>query len=460
MIGTTPTRIRLGHRSRGVPTVPGARPSNVLVLIGTRPEAIKMFPVVHAMRRSPWFNPVVVTTGQHRQLVGPILELAGIDPDVDLGVGRAGLSLNDLVAEVIQGLDRFLAERFGATGRAPARPEQILDEGFPAAALVHGDTSSALGAALAAFHLRIPVGHVEAGLRTWSTLSPFPEELNRQVIARLAAIHFAPTSLNAESLVREGVRHDQIFVTGNTGVDAMRFAADRRRQPLSEPPLTAIVDSWEPIVVVTAHRRENWNGGLARVAEAIGRLARINPQVKFVVVVHPNPIVRDQLGAPLAGHPNVICTGPLGYTEFARLISRARAVITDSGGVQEEAPSLGVPVLVTRETTERNEGVADGSLLLVGTNVGRIVTETQRIIDDPASPAFEGAATPYGDGMAGERIVGALEYLAGRSPAPVPFGPGFSRASVLQAAGYLPGAAKALGARETSDDDVDRCVVR
>lgn len=233
---------------------------HVLVLIGTRPEAIKMFPVVHALRRSPSFAPIVVTTGQHRDLVAPILELAGIEADHDLDVGRPGLTLNDLVTSVITGLDALCRGRFDATGAAVSTREAIREDGFPAATLVHGDTSSALAAALASFQLRIPVCHVEAGLRTWSTLTPFPEELNRQLISRIAALHLAPTTVNEESLVREGVRHEQIFVTGNTGIDALRFAASLEPR-YDDPAVAAAVMSDGPLVVVTAHRRENWSGG-------------------------------------------------------------------------------------------------------------------------------------------------------------------------------------------------------
>ena len=201
-----------------------------------------MFPVVHALRRSSRFAPLVVTTGQHRDLVAPILELAGIEPDVDLDVGRPGLTLNALVSSVLEQLDGYCRERFGATGAGVATREQIRSDGFPAAALVHGDTSSALAAALAAFHLRIPVGHVEAGLRTWSTLTPFPEELNRQLIARIAAFHLAPTTLNEESLVHEGIRHEQVFVTGNTGIDALRFAAGLE-SPFDDPAVASAVEA-------------------------------------------------------------------------------------------------------------------------------------------------------------------------------------------------------------------------
>ncbi len=354
---------------------------------------------------------------------------------MDLDVGRPGLTLNALVSSVLEQLDGYCRERFGATGAGVATREQIRSDGFPAAALVHGDTSSALAAALAAFHLRIPVGHVEAGLRTWSTLTPFPEELNRQLIARIAAFHLAPTTLNEESLVHEGIRHEQVFVTGNTGIDALRFAAGLE-SPFDDPAVASAVEAGGPLVVVTAHRRENWNGGLARIAQAIGQLATARPSARFVVSLHPNPLVRSELGSPLADHENVVLTEPLAYAQFARLMSQASVIVTDSGGIQEEAPALGVPVLVARESTERDEGVDAGVLSLVGTDVARIVAEAGRILDDPQGHVVEPGVNPYGDGQASDRIVAALEYLAGVAPPPQRFGPGFSRKAVLLAAGY------------------------
>ncbi len=394
-----------------------------------------MFPVVHALRRSTWFRPVVVITGQHRDLVAPILELAEIEPDHDLDVGRPGLTLNDLVASVIVQLNEFCRDRFGATGASVTTRQSIREDGFPAAALVHGDTSSALASALASFHLRIPVCHVEAGLRTGSTLTPFPEELNRQLISRIAAFHLAPTSVNEENLVREGVRYEQIFVTGNTGIDALRYASTLDL-PFDDPFVAAAVDSDNPLVVVTAHRRENWNGGLARVAAAVGRLATSRPEARFVVPLHPNPLVRRELGDPLAAHPNVILTDPLAYAQFARLMSRAAVILTDSGGIQEEAPALGVPVLVARESTERGEGVGAGTLTLVGTDTDRIVVAVNAVLDDPGAHVIDPERNPYGDGRAADRIVAAFDNLAGIGPAPVRFGSGFSRELVLEAAGY------------------------
>ena len=419
--------------------------ANVLCLIGTRPEAIKMLPVVLALRASANFDPIVVTTGQHRDLVDPILALADITPDFDLEVGRPGLTLNELVSTVISRLDAFCRERFEATGAAIATREEVLDDGFPIATLVHGDTSSALAAAIASFNLRIPVMHVEAGLRTRLTLSPFPEELNRQAISRIAAFHLAPTSTNEENLVRERVPYDQIFVTGNTGIDALRFASTLD-VVFEDPALAEAVASDDPIVTVTAHRRENWEGGLARIAVAIGRLAAEHRDKQFVVPLHPNPLVREQLGEPLAPFGNVVRTEPLPYAPFARLMARSTLIVTDSGGIQEEAPALDVPVLVTRDTTERAEGVEAGTLRLVGTDPDRIVEAANLLLTDPAEHAAMAAAVnPYGDGHASERIVAALEYLAGLGPSPVRFGPGFSRKAVLLAAGYPGGRDTASG---------------
>jgi UDP-N-acetylglucosamine 2-epimerase (non-hydrolysing) len=417
---------------------PGAdsgRRTNVLCLIGTRPEAIKMFPVVQAFRRSTWFAPVVVTTGQHSDLVRPILELAGIEPDMDLEVGYPGLTLNELVCSVIAGVDRFCRERYEATGAAVATRDQIRESGFPAAVLVHGDTSSAAAAAMAAFNLRIPVGHVEAGLRTGTTLSPYPEELNRQLISRIAAFHLAPTSRNRQNLVREGIADDRIFVTGNTGIDALLYASTVEA-PFPDPAVADTVESGDPYVVVTAHRRENWNGGLGRIGEAVGRLAAAHPRIRFVVPLHPNPLVREQLGVPLASHESVVLTEPLAYAQFARLMAGAALIVTDSGGIQEEAPALGVPVLVARESTERGEGVAAGTLTLVGTEPDQIVPAAEAVLADPGAHRVDPAANPYGDGRAAERIVAAFEHLAGIRPAPARFGPGFSRRDILEASGY------------------------
>jgi UDP-N-acetylglucosamine 2-epimerase (non-hydrolysing) len=410
---------------------------NVLLLIGTRPEAIKMFPLVHALRESAVVAPVVVTTGQHRDLVEPILRLAGVVPDHDLAVGHPGLTLNELVAGVVAGLDAFCRERFGAEGGAVATRAQLVESGFPGSCLVHGDTSSALAAALAAFNLRIPVTHVEAGLRTRSTLSPFPEELNRQLIARIASFHLAPTTTNEENLVRERVPDDQVFVTGNTGIDALRYAAGLPDVEFDDDRVEAAIAGEAPLVVVTAHRRENWDRGLAGIATAVTRLAAAHEETRFVVPLHPNPLVRERLGRPLEGLPNVLLCEPLDYAPFAKLLARATLVLTDSGGIQEEAPALGVPVLVLRDTTERGEGVDAGTLRLVGTDPAAVVEAADPLLRDPVERTrLANVENPYGDGHAAQRIVAAIEWVAGAGPPPQPFGPGFSRQKVLAAAGY------------------------
>jgi UDP-N-acetylglucosamine 2-epimerase (non-hydrolysing) len=431
--------------------------------MGTRPEAIKMFPVVLALRRSTWFKPVVVVTGQHPDLVKPILELADIEPDMNLDVGHPGLTLNELVCSVIAGLDRYCRERFKATGAVVATREQVRETGFPAGVLVHGDTSSAAAAAQAAFNLRIPVGHVEAGLRTGTTLSPYPEELNRQVISRIAAFHLAPTSQNRQNLVREGIPDDRVFVTGNTGIDALLHASTVKA-PFPDRAVAEAVESREPYVVVTAHRRENWQGVLRRIAEAVGRLAAAHPRVRFVVPLHPNPLVREQLGVPLGAHPNVVLTEPLAYAQFAHLMAEAALILTDSGGIQEEAPALGVPVLVARESTERGEGVDAGTLTLVGTEPDRIVPAAEAVLADPVAHRIDPANNPYGDGRAADRIVAAFEHLAGLRTAPARFGPGFSRRDVLEASGYPFGMFSTpvpeRGVQPNRDEEHDRWVGR
>jgi UDP-N-acetylglucosamine 2-epimerase (non-hydrolysing) len=429
--------------------------------VGTRPEAIKLVPVIRALESSATFDPIVVSTGQHRDLVAPIFELAGITPRIDLEVGGPGSTLTGIVASVMERLDAFCRSEFGADGAAIATAEELADEGFPAATLVHGDTSSALGAALASFHLRIPVVHVEAGLRTDNTLSPFPEELNRQLISRIACFHLAPTLTNDENLVHEGIPLERVFTTGNTAIDAMRWAASLD-VPYSDPRVAELADSDRRIVVVTAHRRENWGVGLKSIATAISELAETFPEVAFVVPLHPNPLVQDQLGAPLADYENVICTEPQPYVEFARLLNRAHFVISDSGGIQEEAPSVGTPVLVTRESTEREEGVIAGTLELVGTDPDRIVVAATRLLTNPAAyDAMARADNPYGDGHSAPRIVAALSYLAGFGRPPASFGPGFSRQAVLQTAGYPAGldvAGEPIHARGLvpHDEELDR----
>ena len=407
----------------------------VPVVVGTRPEAIKLVPIILAMRASESVQPIVVSTGQHHRMVKEIFELAGITTDVTLWAGGRR-ELNERVSSVMRRFEDFVIEWFGILPEN-VDLEEVVSGRFPAAVLVHGDTSSAMAAALAAFHLRIPVMHVEAGLRTGGlNLTPFPEELNRQLISCMACAHLAPTAHNMQQLVRENVPVDQIFVTGNTGIDALRWASGLDGAPSGPGPPGDL--RW---------RRARGRGDRAsprelgqrprRDRQGVARLAREHRDVRFVVPLHPNPLVRQKLGAPLRHLPNVLLTEPLSYAPFARLLERCHLVITDSGGIQEEAPALGKPVLVTREQTERTEGLEAGTLLLVGTDPDRIFAEGHRLLTDPTAYAQMSQATnPYGDGHAAERILAAFEYVLRAGDPPTQFGSGFSRTAVIRAAGF------------------------
>jgi UDP-N-acetylglucosamine 2-epimerase (non-hydrolysing) len=409
----------------------------VPIVVGTRPEAIKLVPIILALRQSAHYEPIVVSTGQHNRMVDYIFELADIKPDVVLWAGSRRSSLNERVATVMQRFEDFCADRFDVDFDQAPTVENTLNARRPAAVLVHGDTSSAMAAALSAFHLRIPVVHVEAGLRTGGlNLTPFPEELNRRVISTVAGLHFAPTSANLENLVRENIPVSRVFVTGNTGIDALQWASkiDVR---FANPELQALHDGDSRIVVVTAHRRENWGDGLRGIANGVLRLAEAHPDVNFVLPVHPNPAVAETLTEILSGRENVLLTEPLGYATFSRLLARSTMVITDSGGVQEEAPSLGKPVLVTRESTERTEGVEAGTLRLVGTDPERIMIEGHTLLEDPlANEEMAAAENPYGDGDAALRVVAALEHILLGGEAPTQFGPGYNRSAIAEAAGF------------------------
>jgi UDP-N-acetylglucosamine 2-epimerase (non-hydrolysing) len=408
----------------------------VVIVVGTRPEAIKLVPLILALRESETLKPVVVSSGQHHAMVQEVLALAGIAPDVDLWVGTRHSSLNSRVAAFMRRFEDYLSTTFAGVDGERATREQVLAGSFPAAVLVHGDTSSAFAAALAAFHLRIGVGHVEAGLRTGGyNFSPFPEELNRQLISCIAAVNFAPTADNEENLVREDIPANQIYVCGNTGIDALQWAAGLD-VPFDDPRLGELVEGDARIVVVTAHRRENWGDGLQGIAEGIARLAGDRPELRFVLPLHPNPRVRSDLRPALDPLENVLLTEPLRYTTMARLLARCDLVITDSGGLQEEAPSLGKPVLVARDSTERTEGVDAGTLRIVGTDPDRIVGEAARLLDDPVAYAtMANAGNPYGDGRAAERIVAQLEHMVTGANPPAPFGSGYSRSAILKALG-------------------------
>ncbi len=407
---------------------------SVLVVVGTRPEAIKLVPLILALRESEVFRPLVVSTGQHHRMVGEVLELAGIKSDYNLWVGGARSHLNDRIREVVGRLDDFCREEFHVDGKLD-NDGRVRDGTYPMAIMVHGDTTSAMSAAVAAFQLRIPVIHVEAGLRSGDSLTPFPEEMNRQLISCIACFHLAPTSQNLQNLLRENVPVDQILVTGNTGIDALHWAAGLQTE-ISDPTVRELYHSDRRIVVVTAHRRENWDSGIDGIAEGVHRLAAENPDVSFVVPQHPNPMVRSKW-AVLEDDGNVLLTEPAPYAEFAKLLARSIFVITDSGGIQEEAPSLGKPVLVARESTERTEGVESGTLVLTGPDPEAIYREGMILLrDEEAYLAISSAVNPYGDGKASERIVTALQHLLQGGTTPEPFGTGYSRRSVIEAAGY------------------------
>jgi len=376
--------------------------ASILCVAGTRPEAIKVAPVVLALRRHDSLAPILVATGQHRELLAQTFAAFGIAPDIDLDLMRDGQAPVDLLAAALPPLAGIFANL------------------QPAAVLVQGDTMTALAAAQAAALTRTPLVHIEAGLRTGVRAAPFPEELNRRLIAQLADLHFAPTSGARDALLLEGVAADTIAVTGNTGIDALRFVEARFA---AEPGLRAAVlaalprlDPGRPLVLVTAHRRENHGAPLASIAEAVARLAADG--VELVLPLHPHPAVCGPLRARLAAVAGVHLVPPLGYAAFVALLSRAAAVLTDSGGVQEEAPALGVPVLVTRDVTERGEGLVSGNARLVGTTTDRIVASVHAVL--AAAPGYARMAEPalpYGDGEAAPRIVAALARAYASAPA-------------------------------------------
>ena len=357
------------------------------MLFGTRPEAIKLAPVVLALRDAALPH-VVVTTGQHTTMVSEVLDLFGIAADEDLGLMQPG-----------QSLDRLLARALECVGT-------MLDERRPAAVVVQGDTTSMLGSALAAFHHGIPVGHVEAGLRSNDLAHPFPEEMNRRVASRIARWHFAPTESAAANLRLEGIA-DDIHVVGNTVVDALR-AIDLQRAEL--PPAFAAFIGTAPYLLATAHRRESWDGGIEAVATALRDVLAARPELRLVFATHPNPIARGPVDAILGPEQRAMVVDALPYPVFLALLARARLVVSDSGGVQEEGPTLGVPVLVTRLTTERPEGVEAGAVQLVGTDADRVRTTALGLLQDGdrLTAMSRAGGNLYGDGTAARRIASVL----------------------------------------------------
>jgi UDP-N-acetylglucosamine 2-epimerase (non-hydrolysing) len=375
----------------------------VAVVFGTRPEAIKMAPVIHELRRTPRLRTRVCVTGQHREMLDQVLATFAIQPDVNLQVMQPGQTLAGLTSRAISRLDQFLlSERVNLL-------------------LVQGDTTTAFAAALTAFYHKIAVGHVEAGLRTGNLQSPWPEEANRVLTSRLATLHFAPTTAARDNLLREGVAETTIEVTGNTVVDALLQAVQGLdANPPAVPGLPPeVVAGSDRIVLITGHRRENFGEAFESICRAIAELARRFSDVHFIYPVHLNPNVREPVGRVLRaeGLSNVHLLEPLPYREFLMLFRRCTLVLSDSGGVQEEAPSLHKPVLLMRDTTERPEAVAVGAVKLVGTDLNQIVAETTRLLTDPAAyAAMSNVANPYGDGRAAERIAArCAAFLGGHS---------------------------------------------
>jgi UDP-N-acetylglucosamine 2-epimerase (non-hydrolysing) len=368
----------------------------ILVTFGTRPEAIKMFPVVAALRETGRFDVKVVVTAQHRELLDSVLALAGLVPDVDLDLMQPDQSLDALSARLIA--------RFGA----------VLDDLLPDRVLVHGDTLTTMMASLACYFRRIPVGHVEAGLRSGDIYSPWPEEVNRKVTGVIADLHFAPTETAAAALRAENVEEKSIHVTGNTVIDALLFAQGRvAADPTLAPTIAPLQQRFagKRIIAVTAHRRENFGAGMAQIAAGLQHLAA-RDDVAIIYPMHPNPNVAEVMRPALAGYANIALINPLDYLDFVAMMAACDIVLTDSGGIQEEAPSLGKPVLVMRDTTERPEGVAAGTAKLVGADAARIVAETVQLLDHHAAyEAMAKAHNPYGDGTASRRIAALLADL-------------------------------------------------
>jgi UDP-N-acetylglucosamine 2-epimerase (non-hydrolysing) len=375
----------------------------VLVVYGTRPEAIKMAPVIAGLQASHHLRPVVAVTGQHRAMLDQVNDLFGIVPEHDLDIIAQRQTLQDVTTRALRGLADVIAD---------VRPDLVL---------VQGDTTTAFVAALAAFYAKVPVAHLEAGLRTADRYNPFPEEMNRRLTTQLADLHLAPTPTSRANLLHDGVDPSAVFVTGNTVIDALLDVVSRGL-PAENPALDGIAG--RRVVLVTAHRRESWGAPMANTARAVARLARSFPDIAFLLPAHLNPAVREVLLPPLAGLHNVVVTEPLGYGDFAGAMNRADVVLTDSGGVQEEAPSLGKPVLVMRETTERPEAVDAGTVRLVGTDEELIVTEVTRLLTDAdAHRAMARAVNPYGDGHAAGRCVQAIAHHFGLAERPPDFVP-------------------------------------
>ncbi|AWH88810.1 non-hydrolyzing UDP-N-acetylglucosamine 2-epimerase [Limnobaculum parvum] len=368
----------------------------VLTVFGTRPEAIKMAPLVHALADDDYFESKVCVTAQHREMLDQVLKLFNIKPDYDLDIMRPGQGLTEITCRILEGL------------------KPVLEEFKPDVVLVHGDTTTTLATSLAAFYQRIPVGHVEAGLRTGDLYSPWPEEGNRKLTGHLAMYHFSPTETSKQNLLTEAIPDSRIFVTGNTVIDALFWVRNRihndaqLKQEMEQR--YSFLQQDKKIILVTGHRRESFGDGFERICSALADIARTHPDVQVVYPVHLNPNVREPVKRILSHIDNVILIEPQDYLPFVYLMDHAYLILTDSGGIQEEAPSLGKPVLVMRKTTERPEAVSAGTVRLVGTNIALILEEVSRLLtDENEYHLMSRAHNPYGDGKACQRILDALK---------------------------------------------------
>lgn len=367
----------------------------IMTVYGTRPEAIKVAPVIKAIESSQNLDSVTVVTGQHRTMLDQVNDLFGIVPDHDLDVFAPQQTLNSLISKVINRID------------------SVLVDVAPDALLVQGDTSTVAAASIAAFYRKIPIVHLEAGLRSGNIRSPFPEEANRKITTQVTKLHLAPTPASRDNLIRENIDPTTIAVTGNTVIDALLHTVNKK-VPFSDQRLTDIEDSGDRILLVTTHRRENWGGAMEGVGRALRRIAERYPDTQIILPAHKNPVVRKAVLPHLVDLPNVLVTEPLPYGEFTRIMARSHVVLTDSGGVQEEAPSLGKPVLVMRDNTERPEAVSAGTVRLIGTDEQRIVDSVSALFDEPEHYAsMANAVNPYGDGRAAARSLAALGSMLG-----------------------------------------------
>lgn len=368
---------------------------NIMPIYGTRPEAIKMAPIIKALRASPIFDVTVTVTGQHREMMDQVNQLFDIRPDHDLNIIQPRQTLNAVLGRTVAGLDA------------------LFDAKKPDAVVVQGDTTTTMAGAAAAFYRGVPVIHAEAGLRSFDLSSPFPEEANRKMTSQIASLHLPPTPQSKGNLVREAVAEESIAVTGNTVIDALLEVA-QKQVPFSDSALESTITSGRDVILVTTHRRENQGQAMEGVGRALAHLAVRYPDKLIVLPAHRNPVVREAILPSLAGHSNVIITEPLPYGQFTRLLNFAKVVLTDSGGVQEEAPSLGKPVLVMRDNTERPEAVEAGTARLIGTDESRVVEEISNLLDDESAyDTMANAVNPYGDGNAATRTVAAIEELFG-----------------------------------------------